>query len=66
MVEVLKTCSVGFICYKALYCLGKKDYADILLFILILYVGIMVMAGFATWYNDFMNSRFMEVIGKIF
>lgn len=66
MIEILKTCSVGFICYKGLNCLGKKDYADILLFILVIYIGIMVLAHFGMWYNGFMNSKLIQLLEKIF
>lgn len=66
MVEVIKTGAIGYICYKALCCFGKKDYADIIMLILILYIGTMIALRVGGWYDSFMNSAFMQFMYKLF
>lgn len=66
MIDVIKTGAIGYICYKSLCCFGKKDYADIIMLILILYIGTMVCLEMGSWYNSFMNSAFMQLMFKIF
>lgn len=66
MVEIIKTCSIGLVSYKALKCFGKKDYADIIAFCTILYVGVMIISKVGGWYDGFMNSAFIQLMYKIF
>lgn len=66
MVEIIKIGVVGFICSKSLKVFGKKDYADVITFLMVLYVGVMVFSKITGWYESFMDTRFMELMVKIF
>jgi len=66
MIEIIKTGTIGFICYKSLSVFGKKDYADLIAFVSVLYIGCMVCMKVGTWYESFMNSRIIELFDKIF
>jgi NADH:ubiquinone oxidoreductase subunit 4 (subunit M) len=66
MVEIIKTASVGFICYESLKCFGKKDYADVVAFCSVLSTGVMVVSKIGGWYDNLMNSALVQLIEKIF
>jgi len=66
MIEIIKTGTVSYICYKSLTCFGKKDYADVIAFISVLYIGAMFCLKIGFWYNTFMNSAFMQLMFKMF
>ena len=66
MIEIIKTGTVGFICYKALVCFGKKDIADVIAFVSVLSIGCMVCLKVGGWYENLMDSRVVELIDKIF
>lgn len=66
MIEIIKIGAVGFICSKSLKVFGKKDYADVISFVCLLYVGICVCMKVGGWYNSFMNSAFMQLMFRIF
>lgn len=66
MVEIIKIGVVGFICSKSLKVFGKKDYADVITFLMVLYVGVMVFSKITGWYESFMDSSFMQLMIKMF
>lgn len=66
MVEIIKTCSIGLVSYKALKCFGKKDYADIVGFCSVLYAGVMIISQVGGWYDNLMNSQIVQLVEKIF
>jgi NADH:ubiquinone oxidoreductase subunit 4 (subunit M) len=66
MVEIIKTASVGFICYESLKCFGKKDYADVVAFCSVLSTGVMIIGKIGGWYNGLMNSQIVQLAEKIF
>lgn len=66
MREILTNCFVGFVGYKSLACFGKKDYADVLLFVLVLYIGVSVATRVGGWYDGLMNSAFVQLMEKVF
>lgn len=66
MIEIIKIGVVGFICSKSLKVFGKKDYADVITFLMVLYVGVMVFSKITGWYESFIDTKFMELMVKIF
>ena len=66
MIEIIKTGTIGFICYKSLVCFGKKDIADVIAFVAVLSIGCMVCLRVGGWYDSFMHSRIIELLDKIF
>jgi hypothetical protein len=66
MIEIIKTGTVGFICYKALVCFGKKDIAEVIAFVAVLSIGCMICLKISGWYDSLMNSRIVELLEKIF
>lgn len=66
MIEIIKIGVVGFICSKSLKVFGKKDYADVITFLMVLYVGVMIFSKITGWYESFMDTKFMELMVKIF
>jgi hypothetical protein len=65
MIEIIKTGSVGFICYESLKCFGKKDYADVVAFCSVLATGVMVISKIGGWYDNFINSNLMQIVEKL-
>lgn len=65
MLDIIRFSAVSYISYKALS-MFKKEYADIVGFICILYVGISICVKIGGWYNSFMDSAFMQLMFKIF
>ena len=65
MIELIKTCTISYVSYKAMK-IFNKDYADILGFCGILYIGISICLKVGTWYTNFMESAFMQIMIKIF
>ena len=51
MANIIKSAFIGFICYKGLKVIGKKDYADILGFIVIIGIGF----DLYNWYINGIN-----------
>jgi hypothetical protein len=73
MLETIKVATAGLIIYKGFKILGKKDYADIIGFVVIMSVGFSIYmkiggwySGISTWYDNLMNNRIFEIIGKLF
>lgn len=66
MIEIIKTSTVCYICYKSLVCFGKKDYGDIIAFVSVLYIGVMIYSKVDGWYINFMSSSFMQFMQKLF
>lgn len=66
MREIITNCFVGFVGYKSLACFGKKDYADVILFVMVLYVGISISCMVGGWYDSLMNSALVKLLGKVF
>ena len=66
MVELLKTGVVGYICYKALKCFGKQDYADVIALLDWVYIGFLFCFQIDSWYNSFMNSELIQLLERIF
>ena len=51
MANIIKSAFIGLICYKGLKVIGKKDYADILGFIVIIGIGF----DLYNWYINGVN-----------
>jgi len=73
MIDILKVATAGLVVYEGFKILGKKEYADIIGFVTLMNVGFGVFfkisgwcGGVATWYNGLMNSRLIELVGKLF
>ena len=66
MIELLKTGVVGYICYKALKCFGKQDYADVIALLVWVYIGFLFCFQIGSWYDSFMNSELIQLIERIF
>lgn len=66
MKEILINSMIGFIGSKALGVFGKKDYADLLLFVMVLYVGTSIALKVGGWYDDLMSSKFITLMQAIF
>ena len=65
-VELLKTGVVGYICYEALKCFGKQDYADVIALLVWVYIGFLFCFQIGSWYDSFMNSELIQLIERIF
>lgn len=65
MIELIKTGTISYVSYKAMK-IFNKDYADILGFCGILYVGIGICLKVGGWYNAFMGSDFIQLMIRIF
>ena len=65
MIELIKFGTVSFVSYKAMR-IFNKDYADIIGFCGLLYVGISICLKVGGWYNAFMSSGFMQLMIKMF
>ena len=66
MVELLKTGVVGYICYKALKCFGKQDYADVIALVVWIYIGVLILFQIGSWYDSFMNCELIKLFERIF
>ena len=64
MINIIRNAFIGLMCYKGLKVIGKKDYADILGFIVIIGVGFdlyrMYLSGIdyigsGNWIKDIFN-----------
>lgn len=66
MRDIIINSCVGFIGAKALSCFGKKEYSDLLLFVMVLYVGVSIVAKVGGWYDGLMHSAFIQLMQKIF
>jgi len=51
MLETIKVATAGLVIYKGFKILGKKDYADIIGFLVIMSVGFSIFMKVGGWYN---------------
>lgn len=65
MIEIIKMTAISYVGYKSLLML-KKEYADVIAFICVLYIGISICAKLGGWYTSFMDSEFIQLMIKIF
>jgi hypothetical protein len=65
MLETIKIATAGLVIYKGFRILGKKDYADIIGFVVIMSVGFSIFLKISSWYSGFMNSTFVQLVEKI-
>jgi hypothetical protein len=66
MLETIKVATAGLVIYKGFKILGKKDYADIIGFVVIMSVGFSIFMKVGGWYSSFMNSGFIKLVEKVF
>lgn len=66
MFEVLKTGFIGYVCYKALKCFGKQDYADVIGLLVWVYLGFIICSKLTIWYSALMNSELVKLLERIF
>ncbi|MEX0084136.1 hypothetical protein AB2T90_17055 [Clostridium butyricum] len=65
MLEIIKLGSIGYISSKAMKTFNK-DYANIMQFVVMLYIGISLCMKIGGWYSNIMNCELIQLLQKIF